>query len=117
LSVGPPPVVADDWPQWRGPSSLGIAAGTGLPVEWSESEGVAWEAGLAGLGVSSPIVWGDRVFVTSQVGATPVAGRGSHPLLARDDRSLAERETAIGGRRQQVAAEVFLVVESFSLAD
>ena len=108
---------AENWPQWRGPASQGLSAERDLPVAWSDPDGVAWKASLAGLGVSSPIVWGDRVIVTSQIGATPVAGRGAHPLLARDDRSLAERETAIGGRRQPVVAEAVLVVEAFSLAD
>jgi outer membrane protein assembly factor BamB len=65
--------------------------------------------------VSSPVVWGDRVFVTSQLGNAPVAGGA--PLLARDDRSLAERETAIGGRRAAAAKDVTLVVEAFRLSD
>jgi hypothetical protein len=47
------------------------------------SSNVAWRATLAGLGTSSPVVWGDRVFVTSQVGSTPRAGGGGHPQLAR----------------------------------
>jgi outer membrane protein assembly factor BamB len=41
----------------------------GLPTQWSDSENVAWKAPVRGLGISSPIVWGDRVFVTSQIGS------------------------------------------------
>jgi outer membrane protein assembly factor BamB len=71
---------------------------------------------LAGLGTSSPIVWNDRVIATSQVGNVPLAGGGSHPQLARDDRSLASQENPIGGRRMEAdraGADVWLVVEAF----
>ena len=61
-------VMAADWPQWRGPHGSGIADDKNLPDRWTATENVAWKASLAGLGVSSPIVWGDRVFVTSQIG-------------------------------------------------
>jgi outer membrane protein assembly factor BamB len=84
------------WPQWRGPSSAGLSSEAGLPTTWSATENLAWKASLAGAGASSPIVWGDRVIVTSQLGRTPVAP-GSHPRLARDDRSLAGLESPIGG--------------------
>ena len=91
-------VAAQNWPQWRGPSGAGVSSESGLPTKWSAGENVAWKTPLAGLGTSSPIVWGDTVFVTSQIGETPVSA-GSHPQLARDDRSLAERENPLGGRR------------------
>ncbi len=108
-----------NWPQWRGPSSQGVSTESGLPVAWSASENLAWRAALAGLGTSSPIVWGDRVIVTSQMGST-AAGGGSHPQLARDDRALAGRETPIGGRRiaaDRDGREVRLVVEAFRRSD
>lgn len=107
---------ARNWPQWRGPSSQGLSSETGLPTTWSTSRNIAWRAPLAGLGTSSPIVWGDRVIVTSQVGSSVAAGGGAHPQLARDDRALAERENPIGGRRQEpdrAADDVWLVVEAF----
>ena len=61
-------VSADNWPQWRGPAGTGASSETRLPESWSDTQNVAWKARLKGVGVSSPIVWGDRVFVTSQVG-------------------------------------------------
>src|SRR5688500_15163266 len=72
----------NDWPHWRGPAASGIAAPSPLPATWSVSENIAWEAPLAGSGVSSPIVFGNRVFVSSQAGD----GRrrdGRHPTLTQ----------------------------------
>ena len=90
-------VSAQDWPQWRGPASAAIASDSPLPTTWSPTEHLAWRATLAGAGTSSPIVVGDRVIVTSQIGHAPKAGggRGGQPRLARDDGSLAGREGAI----------------------
>jgi outer membrane protein assembly factor BamB len=55
------------WPQFRGPSGAGLADGSTLPVRWSATENVAWSIEVPGRGWSSPIVWGDTVFVTSAV--------------------------------------------------
>jgi outer membrane protein assembly factor BamB len=74
---------------------------------------------LAGLGGSSPIVMGNRVFVTSQIGSADVRA-GSQPQLARDDSSLVVQEKPMGGRRndpQDSRSEVFLVVEAFNLSN
>lgn len=73
---------ANDWPHWRGPAGTGIAASSPLPVSWSASENVAWHAALAGSGVSSPIVSGTRVLVTSQIGDGRRAD-GRHPTLTQ----------------------------------
>jgi outer membrane protein assembly factor BamB len=63
LSTTPGP---DDWPGWRGPRGDGTAEGS-PPTEWSEQKNVRWKAPLRGLGLSSPIVSGARVFVTTAV--------------------------------------------------
>lgn len=55
---------ADNWPQWRGPLGTGVAAAGDYPVKFSSTEGVAWKAKLPGVGTSTPVVWGDRIFVT-----------------------------------------------------
>ncbi len=111
--------MAANWPQWRGPSGLGVSAESGLPTTWSARENIAWSASLRGLGSSSPIVWSNQVVVTSQIGRVPL-GSGAHPQLARDDSALVAREKPIGGRREEssgVADPISLVVESFNRSD
>src|SRR4051812_12635358 len=58
------PALGGDWPRWRGPSGDGVTADTDLPQTWSPSQNVTWKAPLPGPGNSSPVVLGDRVFVT-----------------------------------------------------
>ena len=57
----------DDWPRWRGPNADGVADGRSLPTQWSLTENVRWSVKLPGWGTSSPVVYGDRLFVTAQV--------------------------------------------------
>jgi len=59
------PAVAEDWPCWRGPTRQGISTEQGLPIRWTATENVAWKTAIPGEGWSSPIVFGDRVFVTT----------------------------------------------------
>ncbi len=56
---------AENWPQWRGPTGDSVSRETNLPAEWSETKNVAWKLPLPGKGGSTPIVWGDRIFLTS----------------------------------------------------
>jgi len=56
-----------NWPRWRGPNADGVADGRKLPIRWSKSENIRWAAKLPGWGTSSPVVYGNRVFVTSHV--------------------------------------------------
>ncbi len=105
-------VAADNWPHWRGPSATGVAAPSALPTTWSARENIAWQATLEGLGVSSPIVWGERVYVTSQAGdGRRQAGR--HPTLAQGvDPATAGESTLVAAARKPRAAAAF-VVEAF----
>lgn len=57
------------WPQWRGPLATGTAPGADPPVRWSESQNVRWKVAIPGDGQATPLVWGDRVFVTTAVAA------------------------------------------------
>ena len=54
-----------NWPQWRGPDSSGVSLAKELPDEWSATTNIRWKTAIPGRGHSSPIVWGDRVFLTS----------------------------------------------------
>lgn len=56
---------ADNWPEFRGPGGQGHADSGNLPVEWSESENIAWKTAIEGKAWSSPVVWGDRIWVTN----------------------------------------------------
>jgi len=59
---------AGDWPQFRGPGGLGIAEDKDLPPKWDAKTNIAWKTPLAGRGASSPILVGDRIFLTSYTG-------------------------------------------------
>jgi outer membrane protein assembly factor BamB len=76
---------------------------------------LAWKAPLAGTGASSPIVIGEFVIITSQIGSYSADG-GSDPRLARDDRSLAVRENAIR-RVSSIDGSVYIIVEAFRRSD
>jgi outer membrane protein assembly factor BamB len=105
---------AADWPQWRGPRGTGASDEKNLPVRWSASENIAWKAAIGGVGVSSPIVSADRVFVTSQQGAG-VRRPGSHPRLAQGASAGVAGERALAG---SIAGDrTFFVVEAFNRAD
>jgi outer membrane protein assembly factor BamB len=56
---------AGDWPGWRGPHGDGTCDDKALPLKWSATDNIAWKTPIPGKGHSSPIVWGDRVFVTT----------------------------------------------------
>jgi outer membrane protein assembly factor BamB len=85
---------AADSPHWRRPNASGIAAHGKLPIRWNATENVAWKARIAGAGVSTPIVSGDRVYVTSQIGAG-IRREGNHPRLVQGADAAAQGERAL----------------------
>jgi outer membrane protein assembly factor BamB len=82
LSATDDPSRGVNWPQWRGPGGLGISNESRIPFEWSATEHIHWKAAIPGRGHSSPIIWGDRIFLTTAIegpvvpGAKAVAHRG-----------------------------------------
>ena len=62
----------DDWPRWRGPNDNGVARGD-VPTEFGDDKNIAWKANIPGRGHSSPVIWGDRIFVTTAVPTSPSA--------------------------------------------
>ncbi len=55
------------WPQWRGPLATGAATAGNPPVEWSETKNVKWKAEIPGKGSSTPVIWGDRIFLLTAI--------------------------------------------------
>ena len=106
---------AEDWPHWRGPDGRRISNERGLPTSWSRDT-VAWRSPLRGLGVSSPIVSGDLVFLTSQIGRGPLQ-RGGHPALVRGGPD-PDGERPLGGQRVAGSGDgIAFLVSAFNQAD
>src|SRR5438552_1645609 len=81
---------AEEWPGWRGPRGDGTSQETGIPVHWDKTRNIHWKTPLPGKGHSSPVVWGDRIFLT-----TCVENEGKRLLLCLnrlDGRFLWQRE-------------------------
>jgi outer membrane protein assembly factor BamB len=57
---------ASHWPQWRGPDFNGMAR-SDAPTKWSDTENIKWKAAIPGRGHSTPVVWGDRIFLTTAI--------------------------------------------------
>ena len=78
------------WPQWRGPLGTGVAPRGNPPVEWSEKKNVRWKVGLPGRGHSTPVIWGDRIYLTAaapfgeRVPPVPETAPGAHDNVTVD---------------------------------
>jgi outer membrane protein assembly factor BamB len=105
-----PPLGAADWPRWRGPLGTGVSPEKDLPSRWGPGD-VLWKARLGGAGVSSPVVWGERIFVTSQHGQAALKP-GNHPRLNREAEPGAEKPLGAAGD-----GGVTFVVEAFHRQD
>jgi outer membrane protein assembly factor BamB len=82
---------AQNWPQFRGPDGSGVADRQDLPLEWSVAEGknVLWRVPIEGLAHSSPVIWGERVYLTTAIADTAAA-----PTLVLGDSDAAGIDTA-----------------------
>jgi outer membrane protein assembly factor BamB len=109
-------VRADDWPNWRGPEATGVSAERTLPTRWSATENVAWKAPIAGVGISTPIVSGDRVFVTSQIGAG-VSRQGPRLVQGADAAAMGERALGSGRSAPADPSKAVFVIEAFARTD
>lgn len=89
-------VRADNWPAWRGPRGDGHCAETNLPLKWSATENIRWKTALPAPGNSTPIIWGERIFLTQ---ATDKGRVRSVLCLARGDGKLLwQRDTEYTGK-------------------
>ena len=72
------PLGAENWPQWRGPSHNGISGEKNLPIKWTQTENILWKLPMPALSGSTPIIWGDRIFLNV---ADPLPDTGQAPSL------------------------------------
>ena len=93
LTVSLDTAMGAEWPEWRGPGGLGHASARNLPVQWGESDNVAWETPIPGRGWSSPVIDGNQIWITSahETVATPEQAKqrlktntGDQPLVLLD---------------------------------
>jgi outer membrane protein assembly factor BamB len=84
---------AENWPQWRGPRGNGLSTETGIPIRWSQTENVAWRTPLPGPGGATPVVWNDRIFLTSADGEALVL-----LCIGTDGRERWRREVGTGNQ-------------------
>lgn len=98
LSTAPAAPKGSNWAGWRGPEGRGVSDEKNLPTEWSESKNVRWKTPIPGRGFSSPIIWGNRVFLTTAIEGDVIPGQKAvvhniggqefkHPDWVSSDRS------------------------------
>jgi outer membrane protein assembly factor BamB len=103
--------VAENWAHWRGPTGNGVALHASPPVEWSDTKNVKWKADLSGRGLSSPVIWDGRVFVTTAVPVASEADSGLPTLefkvlcYNRGDGKLLWEKTAVVAKPHQKTHE------------
>jgi outer membrane protein assembly factor BamB len=77
--------VQNDWPQWRGLNNDGMAHGD-APHEWSDTKNIAWRVAIPGRGNSSPVIWGDKIFLTTAVPTDTATTSAQPPQTAQPRR-------------------------------
>lgn len=98
LMIGAAPALAENWPQWRGPSGNNISGEAQLPTEFGPSKNLAWKVSLPGMGGSTPIIWDQRLFLTAEDGEDLV-------LLCLDLTGKQLWKTKIGSGRKRFRAD------------
>jgi outer membrane protein assembly factor BamB len=76
---------ASEWPAWRGPNLNGLVPDANPPIEWSETSNIRWKSEIPGLGLATPVVWGDRIYVQTAVRVDSMLHQ--YKLLALDRQS------------------------------
>lgn len=88
----------DDWPGWRGPSGNGVSTLKSLPVTWSSDRHIAWKSAIPGRGHSSPVVWGNRVFLTTDIEGDVISGAA--PVKHKVEGQPFRHPDSVGGNRR-----------------
>jgi outer membrane protein assembly factor BamB len=91
-----------NWPQWRGPAGQGVSTETSLPTAWSPSDRIAWKTPVPGRAHSSPIVWGNRVFLTTAIEGAPIEGHQplKHYISSKEGRQEWRHPEAVAGNQR-----------------
>lgn len=89
-----------NWPQWRGPASQGVSEEKNLPTEWSSSKNIQWKTPIPGRSHSSPIVWNNRIFLTTAVEGPVVTG--AKAVEHMDEGKPWRHPDSVGGDHSQV---------------
>jgi outer membrane protein assembly factor BamB len=97
LAVGVLSGAGENWPQWRGPHQNGIVDATGLPLKWSLTENIQWKTELPSWSAATPIIWGDRIFVTSPSRAEPKPAQPAQEPAQQQGRSRRRASRGPGG--------------------
>jgi len=90
-----------NWPAWRGPLQNGMAPQTDPPLEWSETQNVKWKVAIPGKGSSTPIVWGDKVFILTAIMAEKKVAAAPAPAVAPAAAPSATETNAPGAGRRR----------------
>jgi outer membrane protein assembly factor BamB len=98
LVVGSASSDPDHWPQWRGPFFNGVAKGA-APVEFSDAKNIKWKIAIPGRGFSTPVIWGDRIFLTTAVPTGKVSQPAPQPEQPQNPAQGSAQGSA-GGRGQ-----------------
>jgi outer membrane protein assembly factor BamB len=88
-------LLADNWPAWRGPTRDGVSKETGLPVKWSATENVAWKLATPAYSGSTPIIWGDLIFLS--MATASAAGELELWAVDRNKQAVAWKRPIAGG--------------------
>ncbi len=86
---------AENWPQWRGPAKNGVSTERGLPLKWSTTENIAWKLAMPGRSGSTPIVWGETIFLN--IGTADRSGELELWALDRGDGRIRWKKHIAGG--------------------
>jgi len=124
LTLGAAASHAENWPAWRGPTGQGHSAEQNLPLKWSATENVKWQVKLANPGNSTPVLWGDKIFLTQaskngEIRSLLCFARGDGKLLWQKDVAYPHKEQNWGGisyTNASSAVDAKRVVVSFASA-
>jgi outer membrane protein assembly factor BamB len=112
-SAAPAPSPSYNWPQWRGPAGQGISTDSRVPLEWSATDNVLWKTPIPGRGHSQPIVWGDRLFLTTAIEGEVVPGAQAVKHMNEGEEFL--HPDSIGANRKHTFKVLSLDAESGKL--